>query len=105
MFEVEEHTGCLPRVSLVNQDTAAPHQVSVTLKCKVERSIKKRMPGAYECSERLTLRSDKRFLEGYSFAAREHRLSHANEAVSVADRRGDVSQLVSSRLALSCRST
>ena len=70
------------------------------VECKVKRGIEEGMAGAYESSECFALRCDEGFLKGDALIAWEHRFTRSDHAVTIAYRRGNMSDFVAARLAL-----
>jgi len=55
MLQVAEHPWRLPRVAFIDKYGTASQQVTMTLQGQIEGSIEKRVPRAYESSQRLAL--------------------------------------------------
>ena len=100
VLDGEEHAGRGARVAVVDENRAAPQQVTVTLECHVDDGVEQRMAGADEGGERLAGRRDQRLLEGDAFVARQHRLADPDHPVAAAHEGRDVRHLVAARLAL-----
>ena len=100
VLQIEQHAGSVP-ASRSSTSTAPRRSRS---RCRssdeIDRRIEQRMAGTDECRQRLALWRNQRLLEGDALVSRQHRLADADQAVTIAHRRGNVRHLVAARLAL-----
>src|SRR5712692_4162029 len=64
VLQVEEHTRCRARITLVHQHCATAQEITVTFERQVERGVQQRMAGTDKGRQGLALRRDERFFEG-----------------------------------------
>src|SRR5437773_1273113 len=94
MLQVEQHARHRARVALVYQYRATTQEVAVAFKRQIKRGIEQRVTRADEGREGLAWRRDEGFLESNTLVARQHRLADADEAVTIADGRGHMGDLI-----------
>ena len=105
VFEVEQHSGALAGIALVDQHGTAAQEVAVALQRHVERRIQQRMAGADVGRERAAGWGDQHLVERDPLVSRQDGLADANDAVAVSDRRRNVGDLEAVRFALLHRAT
>ena len=99
VFEVEQRSGLVAFVRVIDQDRTAFQQVAVPLDDEVERGIEQRMAWADEGRQWLAGNADKGLLEGDPLVALQDGLAAADLPVAVADYGRNMLDLVAVRLA------
>src|SRR3990172_7774213 len=105
VFQIEKHARSAAGIVFVHKHGAALQKVALALKGKVYDRIEKRMTRADEGSQRLTLRRYQRPLKGDALIPRQHRFADTDQAVAVANRGGNVGDLIPARFALLSRAS
>jgi hypothetical protein len=100
VLKIEENPWFCSGVAFIDKHGPSAQQVAMSLDHEIECSIEQWMSRTDEGSKRLPLWSNERLFENDAFVAREHRLTDANQAVSVAHRCRHVRHLVAARFAL-----
>ena len=100
MLQVEKNPGGGSDVAVVHEDRPPPQQVAMALQCEVNRGVQQGMAWAQERGQRLALRCDEVLFEGNALVARQNGFAHTDQAVPVAHWRGNMRDLVATRLTL-----
>ncbi|OQB38220.1 MAG: hypothetical protein BWY09_01407 [Candidatus Hydrogenedentes bacterium ADurb.Bin179] len=100
MFEEEQDPRLRAGVPCVHKYRAALQEVAVAFQGQVQHGIQQGVSGTDEGGHGLALGRDKVFFKGDAFVAGENGFAHADLAVPVAHRRGDMGNLVAARFPL-----